>query len=60
MKSDEARRLREKESESGRLKKLPAETELDKAMLQELTSRHWQTVHSGVNGEASAADVQCQ
>ncbi len=36
MKADGAKRLRELESENGRLKKLLAEAELDKAMLKEL------------------------
>jgi transposase-like protein len=36
MKANEARRLRELELENGRLKKLLAEAELDKAMLKEL------------------------
>jgi len=36
MKADEAKRLKELERENGRLKKLLAEAELDKAMLKEL------------------------
>lgn len=36
MKASEAKRLRELEVENGRLKKLLAEAELDKAMLKEL------------------------
>jgi putative transposase len=36
MNANEARRLRELETENGRLKKLLAEAELDKAMLKEL------------------------
>ena len=36
MKANEARRLRELESENARLKRLLAEAELDKAMLKEL------------------------
>ena len=36
MKAPEAKRLRELELENGRLKKLLAESELDKAMLKEL------------------------
>ena len=36
MKADEAKRLRQLETENGRLKKLLAEAELDKAMLKEL------------------------
>ena len=36
MKADEAKRLRQLESENARLKKLLAEAELDKAMLREL------------------------
>jgi putative transposase len=36
MKADEAKRLRQLEVENGRLKKLLAEAELDKAMLKEL------------------------
>ena len=35
MKSEEARRLKELEGENGRLKRLLAEAELDKAMLKE-------------------------
>jgi putative transposase len=37
MKANEAKRLRELEIENGRLKKLLAEAELDKAMLKELS-----------------------
>ena len=36
MRADEAKRLRQLESENARLKKLLAEAELDKAMLKEL------------------------
>ena len=36
MKADEAKRLKELERENGRLKKLLAEAELEKAMLKEL------------------------
>ncbi len=36
MKATEAKRLRELETENGRLKRLLAEAELDKAMLKEL------------------------
>ena len=36
MKATEAKRLRELETENGRLKKLLAEAELDKAMVEEL------------------------
>ena len=36
MKADDAKRLKELEKENGRLKKLLAEAELDKAMLKEL------------------------
>lgn len=36
MKANEAKRLRELESENARLKKLLAEAELDKSMLKEL------------------------
>ena len=36
MKADEAKRLRQLETENARLKKLLAEAELDKAMLKEL------------------------
>jgi hypothetical protein len=36
MKATEARRLRELEVENGRLKRLMADAELDKAMLKEL------------------------
>lgn len=41
MKADEAKRLRELEKENGRLKKLLAEAELDKAMLKELAQGKW-------------------
>jgi len=41
MKADEAKRLKELEKENGRLKKLLAEAELDKAMLKELASGKW-------------------
>ena len=37
----EARRLRELESENGKLKKLLAESELDKAALKDLLNRKW-------------------
>jgi hypothetical protein len=37
MKANEAKRLRELESENARLKKLLAEAELDKAMLKRLS-----------------------
>ena len=36
MSADEAKRLKELESENARLKKLLAEAELDKAMLKEI------------------------
>jgi putative transposase len=41
MKAEEAKRLKELETENGRLKKLLAEAELDKAMLKELASGNW-------------------
>lgn len=41
MKSEEAKRLKELEVENTRLKKLLAEAELDKAMLNELASGNW-------------------
>lgn len=41
MKADEARRLKELESENSRLKKLLAEAELDKAILKEVASGNW-------------------
>lgn len=41
MKAEEARRLKELERENGRLKKLLAEAELDKAMLKELAEGKW-------------------
>jgi putative transposase len=41
MKADDAKRLRELERENGRLKKLLAEAELDKAMLKEIAERKW-------------------
>jgi putative transposase len=37
----DAKRLRELETENGRLKKLVAEAELDKSALKELLSRKW-------------------
>jgi putative transposase len=37
----DARRLKELESENARLKKLLAESELDKAALKDLLSRKW-------------------
>lgn len=37
----EARRLKELEQENGRLKRLLAEAELDKAALKELLGRKW-------------------
>jgi putative transposase len=41
MKVDEARRLKELETENARLKKLLAEAELDKAILKEVASGNW-------------------
>ncbi len=41
MKADEARRLKELETENARLKKLLAEAELDKAILKEVASGNW-------------------
>ncbi len=41
MKADEAKRLRQLESENAKLKKLLAEAELDKAMLKELAEGNW-------------------
>jgi len=41
MKADEARRLKELESENARLKQLLAEAELDKAILKEVASGNW-------------------
>ncbi|MFN2506773.1 MAG: transposase [Acidimicrobiales bacterium] len=41
MKATEAKRLRELEMENGRLKKLLAEAELDKAMLKELAAGNY-------------------
>jgi transposase-like protein len=41
MKAEEAKRLKELERENGRLKKLLAEAELDKAMLKELAEGKW-------------------
>lgn len=41
MSSDEAKRLKELETENARLKKLLAEAELDKAMLKEIASGNW-------------------
>lgn len=41
MKADAARRLKELEAESARLRRLLAEAELDKAMLKELAKGKW-------------------
>jgi transposase-like protein len=41
MKADEAKRLKELESENVRLKKLVAELSLDKQMLQDLAQKKW-------------------
>jgi putative transposase len=41
MSPDEAKRLKELESENARLKKLLAEAELDKAMLKEIAEGKW-------------------
>jgi hypothetical protein len=41
MKADEAKRLKELERENGRLKKLLAEAELDKAMIKELAEENF-------------------
>ena len=41
MKADEAKRLRQLETENAKLKKLLAEAELDKAMLKELAEGNW-------------------
>ena len=41
MKADEARRLKELETENARLKKLLAEAELDKSILKEVASGNW-------------------
>jgi len=41
MEVSEAKRLRDLEAENGRLKKLLAETELDKAMLKDVVSKKW-------------------
>ena len=41
MSPSDARRLKELEVENGRLKKLLAEAELDKAMLKELAEGKW-------------------
>ncbi len=41
MKAEEAKRLKELEKENGRLKKLVADAELDKAMLKELLEGKW-------------------
>lgn len=41
MKAEEARRLKELEQENARLKKLLAESELDKAMLKEVAEGNW-------------------
>ena len=41
MKANEARRLRELETENSRLKKLLAEAMLDNAVLKDITSRKW-------------------
>ena len=41
MTGSDARRLKELEAENGKLKKLLAESELDKAALKDLLSRKW-------------------
>lgn len=41
MKADEAKRLKELESENARLKKLVAELSLDKQMLQDIAQKKW-------------------
>jgi transposase-like protein len=41
MKADEAKRLKELESENARLKKLVAELSLDKQMLLEVAQKKW-------------------
>ena len=41
MKADEAKRLRQLETENAKLKKLLAEAELDKAVLKELAEGNW-------------------
>ena len=41
MEVSEAKRLKELEAETARLKKLLAEAELDKAMLKDVLSRKW-------------------
>ena len=41
LKIHQAKRLKESEKESGRLKKLLAEAHLDRAMLQEVVSEHF-------------------
>ena len=41
MKADEAKRLKELETENARLKRLVAELALDKQMLQEVAQKKW-------------------
>ena len=41
MKAEEAKRLKELETENKRLKKLLAEAELDKSMLKDVLSKKW-------------------
>ena len=41
LKADEAKRLKELESENARLKKLVAELSLDKQMLQDIAQKKW-------------------
>jgi putative transposase len=41
MEVNEAKRLRELEQENGRLKRLLAEAELDKAMLKDVLGKKW-------------------
>ena len=41
MEVNEAKRLRELEAENGKLKKLLAEAELDKAMLRDVLGKKW-------------------
>ena len=56
MKADEAKRLRQLETENARLKKLLAEAELDKAMLKELAEGSFSGVTSGVASGLARGD----
>ncbi len=60
MKADEAKRLRQLETENARLKKLLAEAELDKAMLKELAEGNFDSVTSRVARESAKSLVRAE